>query len=305
MTLRIPSSDFYENPKNIKRELLYQGDIIHLKDDLKTNFLSNFNLGFDPEYLMIVSQTCDLVRRSNRPPKIRHVNVALVRPFKNFLKYAVQELNVTEIENTKVINDSSLNVLKTKLFDLINNCNSKSHFFLPRKSPFKEHMIVVFNTTYPLRFEEQYELLLKNRVLSLKNEYKAKIGDVYATLFDRITVNELIDKKDWSKDKLKILIDNLLDSNHITNANTPLLNAYQKTPISKPTFKKLKREFTKIRESEEIKKSKNDAKQVIKSIKEDLINFVIECIGNQALNGMNDENLKKEITKLFISKFYR
>lgn len=299
--MRIPSSHIYAS--KLQTEALSQGDIIFLNDQLKTVFLEHFKVEFDPEFLMVLSQSCDLVKRGNRAPKINHIILSLVRPFRNYIKHVVKDLSPVKIGNdVTLIKDNDFDSLRQKVFDLINNANAKTNLFLPEQEPFEEHMVAVFNTVYPLRFREQYDLLLENRVLSLNNDYKAKVGDIFSTLFDRVVVTELTDSKDWDKKKLFSFIDEIFEEYGLIKTDRNVIKNFSIT--GKVTRERVRSEIEKLSIEEKEKESECQLRNTLDKLKPDIIQLIIDCMKNNQLRESNDEDLKRKLNKLFDQKIY-
>lgn len=192
MKKKIPSGYIFKSKPS---EFLEQGDIIHFNDELKNEFLSHFNIKYDLEFLMVTSQTCDLVKER---PKVNHINLCILRPLANFLKREVDNLKPKQIDDTNIIKLNDYNALRNKIYDLINNANTKAHLYLPCKQPLHSEMIAVLNFSYPLRVEH-YDLIATNKILSLKKDYQAKLGSLLSTLYNRVAATELVEYSSWNK----------------------------------------------------------------------------------------------------------
>ncbi|MFV0821309.1 hypothetical protein, partial [Legionella micdadei] len=69
-----------------------------------------------------------------------------------------------------------------KLSNLLNNSDQKTHFFLPKQTPFEDDMVAVLPLSFSFR-TDHYDLLLENRVLGIKPEFQAKVGHIIAQLY--------------------------------------------------------------------------------------------------------------------------
>jgi len=302
MTVHIPSSHIYDT--KAAANTLSQGDVIFLSDELKKEFLKHFKFDFDPEYLMIINQSCDLVRRKNKTPKINHIILALIRPFQNYIARAVKDLEYKNInESITLIKDNDYYILRDKVFDLINNANAKVHLFLPEEKPFKEHMVTIFNTVYPLRFQEQYDLLLQNRILSLNNEYRAKIGDILSTLFDRVVVTELVDVNNWNKEKLYSSIDKMFEKYGLIKADKKVINKFPL--VKKITINDAKQEIEKLAIEIREEETRRQLKSTSDKLKPAIVDLIKDCMKDNTLINLGDDQLKNKLSKLFDQKIYQ
>ncbi|MFW2571950.1 hypothetical protein [Legionella sp. 29fVS95] len=263
-TRKTPYSHIYEARSSIN---LAQGDIIHLNDDLSEEFRKHYNIEFDLQYIMILSQTCDLVKGRN---KINHINVCIVRPFKNFILREAKKLKHKEISGYHLIKKQEYKELVNVVYKLINNSDAKSHLYLPKKPPFEEEMVAVFGVNYPLRFDK-YDLLLNNRVLSVKNDFKAKIGQIISTLYHRVTVSEVTDLKGWQKNKLLDCVVNILDSFGFISVKNEIIDELEEIDIPK---QKLKKRITTLEENLKNSEKKDELIKAYGSIKALLLDAI-------------------------------
>ena len=118
-----------------------------------------------------------------------------------------------QINNQYILEKNEIDKLKDKLSKLINNSESKSHFFLPAKSPFTREMIAILNLSYSFRVCH-YDEMLDKRVLGLKSEFQAKVGHIIAELYGRVGTSDLSDHN-WSNDKIRKHIKGYLSNLNI------------------------------------------------------------------------------------------
>jgi hypothetical protein len=144
---------------------LLQGDILKV-DGQFAKYFNEFYPAIQPsdgkiEYVMILTQSCDLVRAEKRKPKLSHINVCLVRKLGSVIKRLIsEEIKPTTIDNKKILARDALDQLKDKLSKLINNSDQKTHFFLPKQEPFKEDMVAVLPLSFSFR-TDHYDLLFR------------------------------------------------------------------------------------------------------------------------------------------------
>ncbi|ARH01028.1 hypothetical protein [Legionella micdadei] len=95
---------------------LLQGDILKINGQFRQYF-DEFYPAIQPsdgkiQYVMILTQSCDLVRTKKRKPKLSHVNVCLVRRLSCLIKRLIKdEIRPTEIGNKKIISRDALDQL--------------------------------------------------------------------------------------------------------------------------------------------------------------------------------------------------
>lgn len=215
MDLKIPPYVYSDEPS--ERSCLQQGDIIKVQGnliDLFNEFYPTLNhtTERDDQYIMVLSQSCDLVRETSRNIKIDHINVCLVRTIDSLIKRKIEkQLEKTEGKLTK----DFLKEMTKSLIRLMNNSETKFHFFLPKHSNFPKDMISILSLSYSFR-AEHYDLLLENRVVSLKPEFIAKIGMILATYYGRVATRDL-QIYNWDEEKCREYAAKILIEPHILN----------------------------------------------------------------------------------------
>lgn len=197
---------------------LQQGDILRV-DGQFGQYFGEFYPAIQPsdgkiEYVMVLTQSCDLVRVKKRKPKLSHVNVCLIRRLSSVIKRLIKdEIKPTEMGGKKILARDALDQLKDKLSKLLNNNDQKTHFFLPKKTPFEDDMVAVLPLSFSFRVDH-YDLLIENRVLGIKPEFQAKVGYTIGQLYSRIATPDLHDF-DWDDKKIRQHINQLLDNSNL------------------------------------------------------------------------------------------
>ncbi len=190
---------------------LLQGDILVVENNFHGLFTEFYPaIKHSAPYVMVLTQSCDLVSGGKRKPKIKHINVCPVRSLKSHIeKYLINEIKPYSIADKKILEKDAIDILKDRLSKLLNNADQKTHFFLPKKLPFNENMVAIIPLSFSFRVEH-YDDLLKNRVLSLKPEFRAKIGHIISQLYGRIATPDLVEHS-WSDKQIRNYINGILE----------------------------------------------------------------------------------------------
>ena len=197
---------------------LLQGDILKVDGQFREYF-DEFYPAIKPsdgkiQYVMILTQSCDLFKAEKRKPKLSHINVCLVRRLDSVIKRLISDdIKPLEVGNKKILARDALDQLKDKLSKLLNNTDQKTHFFLPKQSPFKEDMVAVLPLSFSFR-TDHYDLLIENRVLGIKPEFQAKVGHIIGQLYSRIGTPDLHDFG-WNDKTTRQYINLLLDHSNL------------------------------------------------------------------------------------------
>ena len=255
---------------------LLQGDILKV-DGQFLKYFDEFYPAIQPsdgkiQYVMILTQSCDLVKAEKRKPKLSHINVCLVRRLDSVVKRLISdEIKPTTVGNKKILARDALDQLKDKLSKLINNSDQKTHFFLPKQDPFKEDMVAVLPLSFSFR-TDHYDLLLKNRVLGIKPEFQAKVGHIIGQLYSRIGTPDLHDFGWNDKETRQYIKENVNDT--VTDVDG-LIEEYEALKINKslqPLLKNIKTHLIRLFEDPQkihsLLASATDKKILSKEIKQ-------------------------------------
>jgi hypothetical protein len=167
---------------------LHQGDII-CRDDRVVEILNDAHKYFCSErYIafLVVTQTCDLVRRKGRPCKANYISLAVVRELVHVLPDMVQELSGSSYKSI-LIRERKRDA-EEFLERLINqNEQARGLFYLhPAADAGVATASVAFlRITIALR-RDHYDVLTKCRVGRLEAEFSNKLGWLVGNLYSRI-----------------------------------------------------------------------------------------------------------------------
>ncbi|MFO9099766.1 hypothetical protein [Legionella pneumophila] len=206
---------------------LQQGDIIRVSGKLRALF-KKFYPGlplkrYEKRYLMIISQSCDLMNdnEKNRVPKVDHINLCVISKFSSYVNRIRNKYNTRILNDYCILEETIIQEIKNTIAKLINNSESKIHFFLPQKPPFKEDMIAVLSLSYSFRVEH-YNEIMENKVLSLRPEFQSKIGSLIGSFYNRVATSDL-SSINYNDNMLSDFIDYTLRKNKII----PIKNSTQ------------------------------------------------------------------------------
>ena len=203
---------FYSPPDRI----LSQGDIISL-EALKDHFQTSmgFNLAdqlypyffANYSYAIVLNADCDIVQEENRKPKVKCVQLAAVVEASPHIKKLLQKVSNKDHYFTRIIDEKTFRDVVRQFEKLINN-QEKLYFYLP------QNLNIGFNSAYLVRLDtsvsiqltdddeqraqSKYQAFIKSRKVTLIEPYKSKLGESFASLFDR---TGLTDAKDLLQEK--------------------------------------------------------------------------------------------------------
>ena len=196
-----------------EKDDLRQGDIISrtkaiqsILKEVHPHFLDSKSNAF-----LVLTQTCDLVRREKNTCKTRYINLAVVRPLSDIL------CNLLDKECKKVtIGEQSCEGLYTKeskskarmLLQRIINQNEQAMglFYLHNDAGVEipEPSVALLQVSIAVRAKDHYDNLVTSRRGRLSAEFQSKLGWLIGNLFSRVA------SPDWPSDQGNELINELL-----------------------------------------------------------------------------------------------
>lgn len=177
---------------------LAQGDILLPTNDLRKALDTAHKWFNDPKYLgfVVISQTCDLVRRRGGPCKTPYIEIAVVRPFRAHI-LALLRQHCCWIGD-RIFPKSEWRPA-AELVDRIINQNESSLgiFYLHPEAAIGigEGAIALLRVSISLRASEHYETLVAARKGRLHPEFANKMGWLCGNLYSRVGI------RDWKESK--------------------------------------------------------------------------------------------------------
>lgn len=203
---------------------LCQGDVIQPTDEVQA-ILSEVHPHFtDPKYtaFLVLTQTCDLVRRDEKPCKSRYINLAVVRPLKDILLPLLdRECGVVKIGEVVAggIYHHEAKSRASQLLSRIFNQNAQSEgiFYLHPDADVQiaEPSAALLQVCVAVRSHEHYTILARNRSGGLQEQFQSKLGWLLGNLFSRVATI------DWDPSVCKEMIRSFLDGSEYVSAQRP------------------------------------------------------------------------------------
>ena len=175
-------------------------------EDVHPHFLDSKYNAF-----LVLTQTCDLVRREGDKPKTRYINLAVVRPLQDILCSLLDKVCAkvkisgafAEGLYTLESRDKAEMLLKRVLDQ---NEQSMGLFYLHPDTNVKiaVESVALLQVSIAVRTEEHYEKLINAREGRLSVEFQSKLGWLVGNLFSRVAT------RDWPSKKRTELINDFL-----------------------------------------------------------------------------------------------
>ena len=172
------------------KNTLCQGDVLKITDKIK-NVLQEIHPYFLNEqykYFMVLTQSCDLVRRDGVHCKTPYITLAAVRDFDEFFEKHLQTQKYAEkVSGYLLVNNRQKDRAYQFLERIYNNTES-DYFFLYKDESlsFPKSMIASLKVSIALKSELHYTECLEAKALELSDEFKAKLGWLIGNIYSRV-----------------------------------------------------------------------------------------------------------------------
>lgn len=200
--------------RNDVNDDLIQGDILNRTHEIErilTDVHPYYAKNPANKYFIVLTQSCDLVRRRNKDPcTVRYISLAPVRPLSLVIERQIQGITDKDIttEDLPVCSLRQKNQLQQFLARLLNN-NDPDYFYLHKEPTlaFPDSCCAFLRLSIAIKAKEHYSTCLDARVLRLEENFRAKLGWLVGNLYSRVGT------KDWPEHEINSLItDRLKDA---------------------------------------------------------------------------------------------
>jgi hypothetical protein len=181
---------------------LAQGDLLEPTDALRAVFGEVHSHFTDEKYLgfMVLTQTCDLVRRSGRCAA-RHVALCVIRDLRSVLPHVLSPLCAPA--GGKLFDDERRIEARMFLDRLLNqNEQATGLFYLhpDADAGVASDAVAVLRVAISLR-SQHYDVMTDARVGRLATEFQAKLGWLIGNLYSRVATTDWSDQGQRNKQK--------------------------------------------------------------------------------------------------------
>lgn len=169
---------------------LCQGDLLKITDNLKSVLreIHPYFLNNQYKYFMVLTQSCDLVRRAGQTCKTPYITLAAVRDFDPFFEELLTRKKYAEQINNLLLVDNKNWSRAYQLLERIYNNTEPDYFFLYKEDMLglSSSMITSLKVSIALKSELHYDDCLSAKVLELSDEFKAKLGWLVGNIYSRV-----------------------------------------------------------------------------------------------------------------------
>lgn len=187
---------FAKNNK-VDRASLRQGDLLHRTDELAQEIRAAHAYYADADdysHFLILTQSCDLVKRNGKPPKSPYITVAAVRPLKVALERRVEKYVAQGIDFPIKVCARERRILVNQFLErLLHNTEDGIFFLRAGCAPTVDQDSCVFLPLSIALRSTHYDICLKNKVAQLDEIFAAKVGWLAGNLYSRIGTPDIDD----------------------------------------------------------------------------------------------------------------
>ena len=183
-------------------EHLGQGDVLRRTREVVgvlSQAHSYYAEAADYSYFVVLTQSCDLVRRKGGRFSAPYITIAAARPADAFIAARVSELRKS-VDGTgiNVLSPQGLVKLRFILENLLHNTLDEV-FYLPESEAagIEQDLCVYLHLSIALR-KEHYDALLGARVTSLAEVFRAKLGWLKGNIYSRIATPAIEERLEGS-----------------------------------------------------------------------------------------------------------
>ena len=185
----------FAEPDDIDKEGLRQGDLL-----AKTRALSGalsqahqyYATASDYTHFLVLTQSCDLVRRNGKAPKARYITVAAVRPLKTVIDRFLAKHEFGDFEFPVLLCKKDRELLAQQLLERLLHNTCDGHFFIRKDSvsDIDEDLCAFLALSVALK-NIHYDACLSSKVAQLEDIFAAKVGWLTGSLYSRVATPDI------------------------------------------------------------------------------------------------------------------
>lgn len=181
-------------------EQLRQGDVVRRTSEIEEVLRSvhpHYYSSADYRHFIVITQSCDLVRRQGAACSSRYISIAAVRPLQLAVDRFAEGLQYSEIDRRLGIADSRRKSKLEQFVERLLNNNEDDYFFLYRspESGLTEDACAFLKLSIALKSDLHYDTLLSGKILQLTEAFQHKLGHLVGRSYSRVGT------EDWPRDK--------------------------------------------------------------------------------------------------------
>ena len=175
---------------------LNQGDVLRRTPEVETILTEVHPHYTRPDYrfFIVLTQSCDLIRRDGERCASQYVTLAAVRPLRLVLEREIRRFQYKAIEKKLGICSRAQHPKMVQLAERLLNNNQAGYFFLQGEpgSGLEEDFCAFLQLSVALKAELHYEKLLAAKILQLSESFQHKLGHLVGTMYSRVGTEDWV-----------------------------------------------------------------------------------------------------------------
>ena len=260
---------------------LKQGDVLSKNEQLMAALKEHFPNYVRPDFthFIVLSQSCDLIRRDDQPCEAQHITLAAIRPLGLVLEFELRGYQ-DEIEKAAVVCNEKKKFRLEQFYERLLNNNHPEFFYLHEEpgSGFPDSSCAFLRQSISFEAKQYYDTCLGARIISLTEIFRAKLGWLVGNMYSKIGTEDWIPDH-LTKEELKDRIKKVIEALCIWISDKKLVTAKKKAPPGLLT-----------RDRDAIRKHIDET--FVPSKKEEAIKRMVELLGTlEKVKNAEDEKM--------------
>ncbi|MER3422422.1 MAG: hypothetical protein C4293_03515 [Nitrospiraceae bacterium] len=181
---------------------LLQGDLLAKTQEIQELIrpIHPYYLKDDYTHFIVLTQSCDLVRRKNQPCKARYITLAAVRPLDVVIQREIEKHQDPFHGAGMLCSIKFRWDLKKFLERLLNN---EPEYFYLQPEPvlgFADPHCAFLRLSIPIKAAPHYDPCFRARILSLTDVFQAKLGRLVGNMYSRVGTEEWVPTVERERD---------------------------------------------------------------------------------------------------------
>jgi hypothetical protein len=183
--------------ENTKSSQLMQGDILRRTDSLKEALKKTHKYYAESEdygHFMVLTQSCDLVKRGKQKPKARYITLAAVRPFRIIVDRLIKKHQIPDIAFPVPICDKKYGTSTRQLLERYIHNTELGYFFIRKDSHpnITEDLCAFLSLSVAIR-ATHYDACIESKIAQLSDVFQAKVGWLTGNIYSRIGTPDIVE----------------------------------------------------------------------------------------------------------------
>jgi hypothetical protein len=175
--------------ENTNNSVLRQGDILEKSEALKSVIASVHPYFSKDDYkcFVVLTQSCDLVRRDNNQCSAQYITIAAVRSLDEMFNRYISRFQKTKIEKKGRICDKKNYSRISQFTERLFNNNEEEYFYLEQdlELGLQESLVAFLRLSIALKVQH-YDICLSAKKAEMADIFSAKLGWMVGKMYSRI-----------------------------------------------------------------------------------------------------------------------